>query len=87
MRKQKHKLGRPSLQLCLFSEIEMSAMVEQISPLKPIDLFIADPIRLHWQLEIGQSLRGKEGREHRRRFAQRRPKNKLIIRKPLTLLI
>lgn len=49
----------------------MAGMIEQIE-LKPIDLFTADPARLLWQLEIGQLLHGKAGREHRRTFTQRR---------------
>ncbi len=63
----------------------MSAMVERIKPIKSIDLFIADPARLYWQLEIGQSLRGKEGREHRRMFAQRRRRDKITFQKPLNI--
>ncbi len=72
----------PAVQLCLFSETEMAAMVEQINPLKPINLFTADPARIRWELEIGQSLRGKEGRQHRRLFTQRRQLVRVPVRKP-----
>lgn len=58
----------------------MSAMTEQIT-IKPIELFTADPARLYWQLEIGQALRGKEGREHRRTFTQRRARVRVATRK------
>lgn len=75
------------MQLCLFSETEMDAMTEQINPLKPIDLFTADPARIRWQLEIGQSLRGKEGRQHRRLFTQRRQLIKVTLKKPPDLFI
>lgn len=83
MRKKARKV---SLQLCLFDAAEMAAMAEPISPLKPIDIFIANPARLHWQLEIGQSLRGKEGRQHRRMFAQRRRRARVVFFKPINVL-
>ena len=60
-----------AVQLCLFSETEMQAMTEQIV-LKPVTIFTADPARIRWELEIAQSLRGKEGRQHRRLLTQRR---------------
>lgn len=64
----------------------MTAMVEHIKPLKRVELFTADPERLRWQLEIGQSLRGKEGREYRRTYAGRRRRAKIILYKPTNLL-
>lgn len=76
----------PAVQLCLFSETEMEAMTERIA-LKPVNVFTADPAHLRWQLEIGQSLRGKEGREYRRMYAARRRRVKVVLRKPPDLFI
>ena len=83
MRKKRKKA--PAVQLCLFSEPEMAAMTEYMKPLKRVELFTTDPERLRWQLEIGQSLRGKEGREYRRMYAARRRRVKIILLKPTTL--
>lgn len=82
MRIKRKSKGVPAVQLCLFSEAEMSGMVEHISPIKAIDLFIADPGRIRWEIEIAQSLRGKEGRQHRRLFTQRRRPDKVVLRQP-----
>lgn len=72
MRSKRKSKGLPVVQLCLFSETEMSAMVEHISPIKGVNVFTADPGRMRWEIEIAQSLRGKEGRRHMRLLTQRK---------------
>lgn len=84
---RKKRKEAPAVQLCLFSETEMDAMCEYMKPLKRVELFTADPERLRWQLEIGQSLRGKEGREYRRMYAARRRRVKVHFKKPPDLFI
>lgn len=81
MRKRQKTTAPVALQLCLFSETEMEAMTERVT-IKPINLFIADPARLYWQLEVGQALQGKEGREHRRTFTQRKVRTRAVVAKP-----
>jgi hypothetical protein len=71
----------PAIQLCLFSETEMEAMTERVV-LKPVSVFTADPAQIRWELEIAQSLRGKEGRQHRRLLTQRRQPVRIAARKP-----
>lgn len=84
---RKKRKEAPAVQLCLFNETEMAAMCEYMKPLKRVELFTADPERLRWQLEIGQSLRGKEGREYRRMYAARRRRVKVAILKPPDIFI
>lgn len=62
----------PLLQLCLFSNEQMTAMVEDPGPVKSADPIPADPAQLQWQLEIAQSLTGAAGRQHRKKFSQKR---------------
>jgi len=73
-------------QLCLFSDAAMQAMTEQIA-IKPVDIFSADPARLYWEMEIGQALQGKEGRQFRRTFTQRRVKVRVAVKKPPDIFI
>lgn len=81
--KKRQKHTSPVLQLCLFTASEMASMVEYAKPLKEIEL-PADPARLVWEIEIGQLLTGRKGREHRRMFTRRR-RRAVVVGKALVL--
>jgi len=64
--KRKRKEKKPLDQLCLFSDEQMNKMVElppeipKTIPTGNIDTWV------QWQMQIGEGLKGKAGREHRK---------------------
>lgn len=73
-------------QLCLFTAEVMAAMVEPVEPVKSVDLSAADPQWVVWQIEIGQSLKGREGRQHFRTLTQKRQSTR-VVHMPQTELL
>lgn len=72
-------------QLCLFSDAEMIAMAEPIEEVLPIEPG-CNSAWATWQIEIGQGLRGKEGRRHFRYLTQKRSKPKVVLLQHTELL-
>jgi hypothetical protein len=60
-------MNNPFTQLCLFNDQVMQSMEEQ-PPKLAADPQFENPAWLAWQLMIGEGLRGKSWRAHRRMF-------------------
>jgi hypothetical protein len=66
--------ANPLNQLCLFSDEQMTEMVE-LPPEKPVTVPTGDNSTwLQWQLQVGQQLTGKAGRQHRKMFSKQKVK-------------
>lgn len=72
-------MNNPLTQLCLFSDQVMEAMEEQPPPPPAADPQFENPSWLAWQLMIGEGLRGKAWRVHRRMFFRGKKRNRTRI--------